>query len=197
MKILPLTCLLGISLLAGGCAQLQGLLPGSTPSGQTAAKPADASKPKPNRWSPTMQDRLDGLQKIARETGISAARTEDDELQVNLPSDFSFDTDSANLKPQMRPVLDRFADSLETAVLTHLLVRVVGHTDDRGSDDVNLKLSKARAANVARYLQDKGIAASRIEVEGQGEADPVATNAQPYGRALNRRVDLFLREPHP
>ena len=154
-----------------------------------------AAKAKQNVWSTTMQVRLDRLQKIAQETGISATRTDDDELQVNLPSDFSFDKDSAGLKPQMRPVLDHFADSLESAVLTHLLVRVVGHTDDRGRDDANIKLSKARAANVAKYLQDKGIAASRIVIEGHGEAEPMATNAQPYGRALNRRVDLFLREP--
>lgn len=192
MKPLRLCVLLGLGLLAGACSSLQGLLPERSAD---AASAPSAAKAKQNVWSTTMQDRLDRLQKIAQETGISVTRTDDDELQVNLPSDFSFDNDRASLKPQMRPVLDHFADSLESAVLTHLLVRVVGHTDDRGSDDANVKLSKARAANVARYLQDKGIAASRIAVEGHGEAEPVATNAQPYGRALNRRVDLFLREP--
>jgi outer membrane protein OmpA-like peptidoglycan-associated protein len=122
-------------------------------------------------------------------------RTPDNQLQVNVPSDFSFGTDSAAIKPAMRPVLARFADDLALPALSHLLVRIVGHTDDRGSDAANDQLSLARARSVAQYLEGLGVSAQRITVEGHGEHEPSVTNAQPYGRALNRRVEMFLREP--
>jgi outer membrane protein OmpA-like peptidoglycan-associated protein len=142
-----------------------------------------------------MEAKRIALEAVALNTGIAVFRTADNQLQVNVPSEFSFDTDSAAIKPAMRPVLDRFADDLALPVLSHLLVRIVGHTDDRGRDAANDQLSLARARSVGKYLEGHGVAAARISVEGRGEHEPSVTNERGYGRALNRRVEMFLREP--
>ena len=55
-------------------------------------------------------------------------RTNDNQLQVNVPNEFSFDPESAEVKPGMQPVLDQFAAELEDRPLSHLLTRIVGHT---------------------------------------------------------------------
>jgi outer membrane protein OmpA-like peptidoglycan-associated protein len=186
-RLLCISALSVAALLSSGCAVLGG---GAKPAADAAPAAAKA-----NVWSSNMQAKLVAMELIARNTQVTVMRTPDDQLQVNVPSDFSFDTDSAAIKPQMRPVLDQFADALATPTLSHMLVLVVGHTDDRGSAVVNDRLSVARAASVAKYLEAKGIAASRIAAQGRGEDQPMAPNDRDYGRALNRRVDLFLREP--
>ena len=70
-------------------------------------------------------------------------------------------------------------------------VKVTGYTDSTGSDKYNMKLSKARAETVVKYLEGKGVAANRfVTVEGKGKADPVASNKTKAGRAKNRRVEI-------
>ena len=73
-------------------------------------------------------------------------------------------------------------------------IRIEGHTDDRGSDAYNLKLSDARAASVRQYMTDKGIAADRLLSEGFGESKPIASNKKRKGRAQNRRVEFVIVE---
>ncbi|MHB1588630.1 MAG: OmpA family protein, partial [Metallibacterium scheffleri] len=70
---------------------------------------------------------------------------------------------------------------------------VIGYTDDTGSAAANLVLSRQRAQAVAQTLVAQGVRAARIQVEGKGEADPIASNATPEGRARNRRVVVILR----
>lgn len=72
-------------------------------------------------------------------------------------------------------------------------VRVVGHTDSRGSDTYNLKLSEQRAQAVADYLVSQGVARQRIRTEGMGERMPIADNNTAVGRAANRRVELIYQ----
>jgi len=72
---------------------------------------------------------------------------------------------------------------------------VVGYTDNQGSEAVNDPLSLARAHSVAKYIQSKGVDGSRITVEGRGEKQPMISNDQSLGRALNRRVEIVLTEP--
>ncbi len=70
-------------------------------------------------------------------------------------------------------------------------VRVVGYTDNTGNSDNNLVLSKNRAQSVVDYLISKGIPAERIqEVDGKGDANPVADNSSAKGKAANRRVEI-------
>lgn len=73
-----------------------------------------------------------------------------------------------------------------------LRLNIRGHTDNRGGKQKNLKLSKARAEAVKAYLVNNGIAASRLEVEGVGEAEPIASNNSRRGRGKNRRIEFVL-----
>ena len=75
------------------------------------------------------------------------------------------------------------------------LVSIIGHTDSTGSDAINNPLSVARAQAVRDHLIARGVAAARIQTEGRGEREPVADNGSEAGRAKNRRVEIFLREP--
>lgn len=150
-----------------------------------------------NTWSRSMENKRIALEQGAGDSGIAVLRTDDNQLQVNVPSEFSFDPESAGIKPGMRPVLDQFAAELDDRPLSHLLIRIVGYTDSVGDAAVNDELSLARAVNVGKYLEGRGIAANRIEVEGRGERNPMVSNDKGYGRALNRRVEIYLREPAP
>jgi outer membrane protein OmpA-like peptidoglycan-associated protein len=100
-----------------------------------------------------------------------------------------FDTDKAELKPASEATIEEIAKLLEAD--TTLKLYVVGHTDNQGAFDHNLKLSQARAAAVVSALTKKhGIPASRLKPFGAGPTSPVASNDTDAGRAKNRRVEL-------
>jgi outer membrane protein OmpA-like peptidoglycan-associated protein len=160
-------------------------------AGQSAAMGAVAGAIAGNLWSKRMEDKQRAMQQATAGTGIEVARTAQNELKVNVPSDVSFAVGSATLNPSLRPVLDQFAQGLDATVQ----VRIVGHTDSTGSDAVNDPLSLARARTVRDYLSDRGVPESRMEIAGRGPREPVADNATVEGRAKNRRVEIFLREP--
>jgi outer membrane protein OmpA-like peptidoglycan-associated protein len=144
-----------------------------------------------NLWSKRMEDKQRAMEQATAGTGIEVAKTADNQLRVNVPSDLSFATGRADLNPSLRPVLDQFAQGLDNTVL----VRIVGHTDSTGSDAINDPLSLERARTVRNYLEDRGVPASRLMIEGRGSRQPVADNGTDAGRAKNRRVEIFLREP--
>ena len=146
-----------------------------------------------NLWSKRMEDKRAAMEQATAGTGIDVSRTNDNQLKVNVPSDFSFDVGRAAIKPPMRPVLDQFAQGLDP----NMRVRVVGHTDSTGSDAVNNPLSVERAQSVRDYLATRGVTPGRVETEGHGAREPVADNTSDAGRAQNRRVEIFLREPAP
>ncbi len=73
-------------------------------------------------------------------------------------------------------------------------MRIIGHTDNTGSDAVNDPLSMQRAMSARDYLTARGIDARRILIAGRGEREPVADNSTEAGRARNRRVEIFLGE---
>ncbi len=100
----------------------------------------------------------------------------------------NFEYDAAVLTPESLAVLDRVAASLRD--WPEVGVEIGGHTDARGSDVYNQKLSERRAQAVKEYLESKGIGASRVTVQGYGEKRPVADNTTDEGRARNRRVEL-------
>ncbi len=74
-------------------------------------------------------------------------------------------------------------------------VRVEGHTDNRGGDELNLDLSRRRAASVTQFLVNKGVDADRLTPQGFGETQPRAPNTTRRGRAKNRRVDFIITDP--
>jgi outer membrane protein OmpA-like peptidoglycan-associated protein len=73
-------------------------------------------------------------------------------------------------------------------------VRIIGHTDSTGSDELNDRLSIQRAEATRNYLAARGVNPQRIMVAGRGEREPVADNSTESGRARNRRVEIFLGE---
>lgn len=146
-----------------------------------------------NIWSKRQEERKQAMERATRGTGVDVTRTADNQLKLNIPSDVSFDTGSATIKPNMRSVLDTFAHSLQGDPNAQLTI--VGHTDSTGSDAVNNPLSRERAQSVRDYLAARGVASARIHTEGHGEREPIADNSTDSGRAKNRRVEMFLREP--
>ena len=144
-----------------------------------------------NLWSKRMEERQKALEQATQGTAVQVARTADNRIRVNIPSDFSFDVGRSAVKPQMRPVLDELARNTDAA----LRMNVIGYTDSTGSDAVNRPLSLDRAESVRDYLVGRGVTASRIVVDGRGASDPVASNDSESGRAKNRRVEIYLSEP--
>ena len=100
------------------------------------------------------------------------------------PVYFAFD--SAKLDDIARAVLDANAAALADSKVTSVVV--TGYTDATGSDSYNKKLSQQRAESVRGYLVDHGVAADKIALDSEGEADPAAPNNTSAGRAKNRRV---------
>ena len=99
-----------------------------------------------------------------------------------------FETGKSILKPESFTVLDIVAQSL--LANPQIRIEVAGYTDITGSAALNLRLSRARADAVRTYLARKGVAPPRMIARGYGPGNPVAPNATPEGRALNRRVEL-------
>ena len=104
----------------------------------------------------------------------------------------NFDLDSARLTPNAKAILDTVGDALLS--IESVNVEIGGHTDSLGSNAYNQKLSQRRAESVKTYLSERGVDASRMEVKGYGEAEPVAPNDTAEGRELNRRVELKILE---
>lgn len=101
----------------------------------------------------------------------------------------NFDTDKDTLRADSKPTLDEIGTLLKSDPQARL--HVVGHTDNQGSPDYNLDLSRRRAAAVVRALTTQyGIAAARLDSFGCGLYAPLASNAAEDGRAKNRRVEL-------
>jgi len=89
--------------------------------------------------------------------------------------------------------LNRFAELAGQYPRTR--VRVIGYSDATGNESYNIRLSAFRAQVVKSYLLGQGIDAGRIDTEGKGSADPVATNDTAEGRQANRRVEVSLETP--
>ena len=102
----------------------------------------------------------------------------------------NFESGKATITPDSHISLMKVVDIMET--FTEATFNIVGHTDNVGNRDKNKQLSADRAAAVKNFLVEKGIAESRIVTEGMGDAQPVASNKTPEGRAQNRRIE-FIR----
>ena len=105
----------------------------------------------------------------------------------------NFDTAKAAIKPEYEAILNEAAEVLSTNVGVHH-VRIEGHTDSRGSDAFNQRLSQRRAESVEAYLVGKGIDDDRLSAIGYGESAPVAPNDTPENMYKNRRVDMVVTE---
>jgi len=106
-----------------------------------------------------------------------------------------FDLGKDTIRPVSKPVLDDAIEKLKK--FPGVRVKIVGHTDDIGTPEDNLVLSKKRADSVKKYLVDGGVDPSRIETDGKGEAEPLVPGTDNASRAKNRRIvfDVISNEP--
>jgi len=126
----------------------------------------------------------------ATSLGVDVIEMPDGTLKVNIPSNVSFDTNKNELKPALLPVLD----SVARALIQHpeLRAKAIGYTDSTGSAATNQALSLNRAQSVTNYLSQQGVTPAKLTAEGRGPSNPIADNGTSEGRAMNRRVELFL-----
>lgn len=146
-----------------------------------------------NIWSSRMEQQKRQMEQATQGTGVQVSQTADNRLKLDIPTDISFDTNRADIKPNFRPILDKFASTLVENPYSK--VTIIGHTDNTGSDAINNPLSVNRAAQTREYLASHGVASNRISIDGRGSREPVAANDTPANRARNRRVEIFVAEP--
>ena len=111
-------------------------------------------------------------------------------IKVTFESGILFETGKSDLSFSSRNALDRFANSLLSNPDTD--IKVYGHTDSTGSDAINNPLSQRRAEAVFRYLMMRGVNSLRMQSMGFGSTQPIADNNTTWGRAQNRRVEIFI-----
>lgn len=132
----------------------------------------------------------------ALKSELGARETERGTL-ISLPGDILFDFDKYAIRREARPTLAKLAELIRRTPEGAVLVE--GHTDAKGSDAYNLRLSERRAEAVAGWLgEQQGVDPTRLEERGLGEARPAAPDTRPDGsddpgaRQLNRRVEVIL-----
>lgn len=118
-------------------------------------------------------------------------RVDEETLRVNFGSDILFATNSSTLSQQSRTDLDDFAGVMNEYPKTAILVQ--GYTDSTGTEEYNTQLSERRAQAVVNHLALREVEMSRMAAIGYGEGYPVADDATPEGRQLNRRVSILVR----
>lgn len=131
------------------------------------------------------------LDKQAKELAeIAETKRTERGIITKLKGDILFDSGKSYLKPAAAAKIDQIARII--AKYPEDRVKVVGHTDSQGSDELNAKLSMQRANAVYTRLAQGGVPSEFIRPEGLGEMRPVASNSNAGGRALNRRVELEI-----
>ena len=121
--------------------------------------------------------------------GVTVQRVEEG-IALSFDSGLLFGFDSSALRDASKENLRKLANIMGEDDDTDLMI--VGHTDSTGDADYNQSLSERRAQSAADYLIDQGIASSRIQIEGRGEAEPIADNDTEAGRQDNRRVEVAI-----
>ncbi|WP_288966903.1 OmpA family protein [uncultured Porphyromonas sp.] len=113
-------------------------------------------------------------------------------LVASVYSDILFDFDKSEIRPGQSEIIDAIVKEL-LSLASAPVVALVGHTDNVGSEEYNLRLSQRRAQSVADYITS--IYAGKIGVQsvlGLGESKPAESNDSPEGRQKNRRVEIIV-----
>ena len=108
-----------------------------------------------------------------------------------------FDHDKSNLKDEGKTALHALDESIKAKGASVVDIDVIGHTDSDGTEEYNMALSIRRAEAVRDYMVSEGVDAAIIDVSGEGELNPIASNATKEGRAENRRVDIHVGITQP
>ena len=148
-----------------------------------------------NVWTKRQEEQKRKMEEATAGTGVAVSQTADNRLKLDIPSDISFAVNRADIQSNFRPILDTFATSLSTTPNSN--ITIIGHTDSTGTDAINNPLSLNRAASVRDYLSSRGVASSRIAIDGRGSREPIVANDTAANKAKNRRVEIFVAEPAP
>ncbi|MCQ9327075.1 OmpA family protein [Neisseria dentiae] len=163
-------------------AALQTAEPQPAPA-QTTSAPVSSVSAQGSNLSAT------GSSLSAQQTGFN--------IEINLASDVLFDFDKADLKPEADAELQKAAEVIREKGKG--LILITGHTDSKGSEAYNKKLSLARAEAVKQWFEKHGLHYD-YQTDGKGAADPIAPNTNedgsdnPEGRAKNRRVEIVINK---
>jgi peptidoglycan-associated lipoprotein len=153
------------------------------PAPQPTPAPAPETTPAPVDDS-AERDRLE-RERMAREAAERGRA-----VNADLAAMINFDYDQAVVRPADQATLDRKAAIL--IANPGAKVRISGHADERGSDEYNLALGNRRAAAAKRYLENKGVDASRMEVISYGEERPLNPGSDETAYAQNRRDEFEI-----
>lgn len=136
---------------------------------------------------------------LNRDLADLGAEKRGEEIKVSLSGDVLFDFDRWVIKKDAEEVLEKLTKGIKDLGWRHVIIE--GHTDSKGSESYNLKLSKKRAFAVKNWFVTKGkLTGVEYEVIGYGESRPVAPNTKPdgsdnpEGRAKNRRVEIRIKK---
>jgi peptidoglycan-associated lipoprotein len=157
---------------------------GGAPPEEPAPEPTPAPAPPP---PPPVDDSAE-KQRLEQERLAREAAERANALKADLGAMINFEFDRADIRPADQGTLDRKAAVL--AANSAVRLRIAGHADDRGSDEYNLALGNRRAAAAKRYLENKGVDASRIEVVSYGEERPLNPGSDETAYAQNRRDEF-------
>lgn len=160
---------------------------------------------------PDVDNDGDGVMDVDDACPLAPGRPSTTQGENGCPTTIQFDPDSGTIRilqriefasgrdtllPSATPILEEVRAVL--AVNPQIIVmRVEGHTDDRGADRRNLELSARRAQAVRRWLSEQGIEAERLSAFGCGELHPIESNRSGDGRQANRRVEFHVVNPAP
>jgi len=145
-----------------------------------------------NAW---LQARDKAIEQLRQNPHLSVHEQPNGDVTVRIRSGNVFRTNSTAISPNIQPIIEHIAATL--AAHPQLTVRVVGHTDNVGDPQKNLKLSIVRAQSVRNALVLLGLVDMYwVSYEGRGDTEPLVPNTSAEGRAVNRRVELqILNEP--
>ena len=158
----PLAAALAAAVLISGCALTEtqrdvaigagvgAVVGGLAGDGKGAAIGAGVGAVGGYAWSRYMESKRQQMEQATAGTGVQVSQTADNRLQLNIPNDISFATNSSAIQAKLRPILDQFAQGMNQQ--QGLEMDIVGHADSTGSDKVNDPLSLARANSVRDYL---------------------------------------------
>lgn len=190
------------ALIGGGRGTWIGALVGSALGAGTGALVGNSMQ----RQKKALEAQIDQLKQQENQDATNIAHNSDEinDIKVQMVKDRNnldaiklvmgdavlFNTNSYSLSAQADAMLTRVAYNLKQYPNTD--ITVVGFTDDTGTAAYNQKLSLERAQSVVSYLESQGIPESRLKAVGDGENDPIASNATAAGRAQNRRVEMYI-----
>jgi outer membrane protein OmpA-like peptidoglycan-associated protein len=173
-------------------------------TGSASAQPVDNDPGPPYKF--TIVDlvyRVDNISEKVQDIGGAVQDLEiketPTEVRVDMAADVLFDFDKSDLLPKADETLQKAADFIRERAKSGI-VRIEGHTDAKGNDAYNQKLSERRAASVKKWFTAHGLSGVKFSTEGFGAKKPIAPNTKPdgsddpEGRQKNRRVEIVIKK---